>query len=201
MPGSPKSPSLDSTSSSSVYSTTPNAFGVYREYPRRPSDIEIQTEHEVDSNMLLPPTFPPGRSEEPGQAPADPPDSFPAPAFGTVHPEELARLLHPFPNFSAYLVWEWWHRTEKRTFNGLPELTGTEVLKHPDFVLDDILSVDWTSIKGALERGEGAEAFIGDDVHSLIGWKTSTLKASVICCPRLNSSLLLTSILTLILIG
>ncbi|KZP28578.1 hypothetical protein FIBSPDRAFT_728633 [Athelia psychrophila] len=134
--------------------TGANKFGLWREYPHRPS--------------LDPDQFVPATDLRPGQT-----------STSTAVSKPRARYW-PFRNMSIYLLMDWMHSGSSMKSVGEVDKLSNEVLSHPDFKLEDIAGFSARTQNKVFDASDkpDAESSGDQDPHDAMpgdGWIESTV--------------------------
>lgn len=134
--------------------TGANKFGLWREYPHRPS---------LDPDQFVPAT-----------------DLRPAQAQTSAAASEPRTWYWPFANMSIYLLMDWMHTGSSMKSVGEVDKLSKEVLSHPEFKLEDISGFSARTQNNVFDASNKPDGEIsGDqDPHDAMpgdGWIESTV--------------------------
>ncbi|KAH6912486.1 hypothetical protein BKA70DRAFT_1098104, partial [Coprinopsis sp. MPI-PUGE-AT-0042] len=117
------------------------------------------------------------RDPEAKMTPEDLDDSQPLPdlAPSSDGPSALdSESYGPFPNTSSLLFADWfWNKGNEKSLGELDGLVNG-VFKNPDFILNDIIDVDWKKIRSALGSQDDENDWFDD-----AGWVTTPISIPV----------------------
>ncbi|KAI0645610.1 hypothetical protein C8Q79DRAFT_965394 [Trametes meyenii] len=165
----PSSSSKPSSNLNLITRTSPNRFGLMREYigalPAHDPDDEIPLKELVSLDS-------PGDSLSDSDAP-----------LGTASENlteslpglDRSTVIAPYPNFSSYLLGNWyWNGARTKSMDDRNDLIKNVIL-HPDFDKEDLRGLNWTRIDKDLAGLGSNGPFRTDDS----GWRTADVSIEV----------------------
>ncbi|KAI0077095.1 hypothetical protein K474DRAFT_1662200 [Panus rudis PR-1116 ss-1] len=140
--------------SPTVHRTTPNAFGVFREYRCKPPEVDPEADISLEDLQNM-------------QRPSN-------------NSEDSANRYGPYPNRSAYLLGSWyWNGNPNKTQSDLRDLVNNALLDTA-FDAAELHGVNWTKIDRQLAGCvKGSTAPHPPSLDSSDGWREATVDIRV----------------------